>query len=330
MGNYWSDKRVLITGGLGFIGSNLAIKLVGLGARVTIVDSMIDFLGGNEFNIAPIRDSPLLKINISNVCNRECMEHLVKNQEHIFHLASQVSHVLGQIDPFPDIQHNILGTAILMEACKKNNHSVKILYTGTRGQYGAAMKNPVPEESSLAPLGLHEITKVAVEQMICDYHKRHKIKSVLTRLTNIYGPRAQMKSDKYCVVNWFVRQALDGGTIKLHGGGFYKRDFLYVDDCTDDLLKLAENDAAYGQIFNVGNDSSVSFAEVGECIVQIAGSGRIEKTEFTPERKLNEPGDIYLDISKIKRTIKMSPRTELKEGIKKTVDFYRENKAHYW
>lgn len=330
MSTYWNGKHVLITGGLGFIGSTLAIKLVQLGAHVTIVDAMIPFLGGNEFNIDPIRENPLLKVNISNIYDRESMEHLVKNKDHIFHLASQVSHVLGQTDPLPDIHYNILGTTTLLEACKKNNPHVKILYTGTRGQYGPAMHNPIPEEASLAPLGLHEITKVAAEQILAQYHKRHGIKSILTRLTNIYGQRAQMKSDKYCVVNWFVRQALENQTITLHGGGNYKRDFLFVEDCVGDLLQLAEKEEAYGNIYNVGNDTAVSFAEIAAIIISVVGSGKTQTTDFTQERKMNEPGDIYLDISKIKKVIDWKIRTSLCEGIQKTVNFYKAHKEHYY
>ena len=330
MANYWEKKRVLITGGMGFIGSNLAIKLIEQGAFVTIVDAMIPFLGGNEFNLDQIKNSPLLHINISNIHDKESMEHLVKWQDHIFHLASQVSHILGQTDPFPDIDYNIMGTAVLLEACKKNNPTVKILYTGTRGQYGPSTFNPVPEDASLDPLGMHEITKVAAEKIFLEYHKRHKIKCIVTRLTNIYGPRAQMKSDKYCVVNWFIRQALEAETIKLYAGGNYKRDFLFVDDCVDDLLKLAEKDAAYGNIYNVGNTDIASFAEIAHSIVAIVGSGKIENTEFTAERKATEPGDIFLDISKIRRTIDWIPRTTMKDGIKKTVEFYKANKQYYY
>ncbi len=330
MSTYWQGKRVLVTGGLGFIGSTLAIRLVQLGSYVTIVDAMIPFLGGNEFNIDIIKNSPLLKVNISNIYDRESMEHLVKNQDHIFHLASQVSHILGQIDPLPDIQYNILGTTTLLEACKKNNPSVKILYTGTRGQYGPAMHNPIPEEASLSPLGLHEITKVAAEQILLQYHKRHCIKSILTRLTNIYGPRAQMRSDKYCVVNWFIRLALENQTISLHGGGNYKRDFLFVDDCVGDLIQLAEKEEAYGNIYNIGNDTAVSFAEIAQLIIAIAETGQTQTTDFTQERKMNEPGDIYLDITKIRKTISWQQRTSLREGIQKTVAFYRQHKNHYY
>lgn len=330
MESYWEKKRVLITGGLGFIGSTLAIRLVEHGAYVTIVDAMIPFLGGNEWNIESIKNSPLLKVNISNIHDKESMEHLVQNQDHIFHLASQVSHVLGQTDPFPDIDYNIMGTTVLLEACRKKNPRVKILYTGTRGQYGSTTKNPVQEEASLSPLGLHEITKVAAEQILLQYHIRHKVKCIITRLTNIYGPRAQMKSDKYCVVNWFVRQALENETIMLYAGGHYKRDFLYVDDCVDDLLKLAEKEEAYGNIYNVGNNETSSFEQVASEIVAIARSGRIGQTEFTAERKLNEPGDIFLDVSKIRRTIAWIPRTSLKEGLKKTIGFYKDNKNKYY
>lgn len=330
MDEHWNKKKVLITGGLGFIGSNLAIKLVQLSARVTIVDAMIPYLGGNEFNVYPIKDHPLLKINISNIVDKESMEHLVKGQDFIFHLASQVSHVLGQTDPFPDLHYNILGTVALLEACKKNNPHARILYTGTRGQYGPTMKNPISEEASLAPLGLHEITKVAAEQILLEYHKRHHIKCILTRLTNIYGPRAQMRSDKYCVANWFIRQAMENEKIKLHGGGLYKRDFLFVDDCILDLLHLAEKEEAYGNIYNVGNTDVVSFAELAETIVQLAGSGIIEKTDFTPERKTTEPGDIYLDVTKLRKTIAWSPRTPLREGLQKTIDFYKQHKQEYF
>lgn len=328
--DYWKGKRVLITGGLGFIGSTLAIRLIQLEAYVTIVDAMIPSLGGNEFNIDPIKSSPLLKVNISNIYDRESMEHLVKNQDHIFHLASQVSHVLGQTDPFPDIQYNIVGTATLLEACKKNNPQIKIISTGTRGQYGPAMHNPVSEEASLSPLGLHEITKITAEHILLDYHRRHKIKCLLTRLTNIYGPRGQMKSDKYGVVNWFIRQALENQTISLHGGGNYKRDFLFVDDCISDLLQLAEKEEAYGNIYNVGNDAIVSFSEIARIIVEVVGSGKTETTDFTQERKMNEPGDIYLDITKIKKTIAWQPRTPFLEGIQKTVAFYQKYKHHYY
>ena len=330
MEGYWKEKNVLITGGLGFLGSSLAVQLVQLGARVTIVDAMIPTLGGNYFNIEPIRQSPLLTINISNITDKESMEHLVRGKDHIFHLASQVSHVLGQTDPFPDIQYNIVGTAALLEACKKNNPQVKILYTGTRGQYGPAMHNPVPEEASLAPLGMHEITKVAAEQILLDYHKIHGVKSVLTRITNVYGPRAQMKSNKFCVVNWFIRQALEGDTINLFGGGLYKRDFLFVEDCVYDLLALAENNEAYGKIFNVGNTNTASFADIARWIVEIAGSGQIKTTEFSQERKANEPGDIYLDVSKIKAIIPWKERTSFEEGLRKTIEYYKKHKEEYF
>lgn len=187
---YWAGKEVLITGGLGFLGSNLAIELLGLGATVTIVDAMIPYLGGNEFNIDPVKDHPHLRVNISNIQDRDTMEHLVKKKDHIFHLASQVSHVLGASDPLPDIEHNIVGTAAILQACRNQNPSVKLLYTGTRGEYGSATVNPVDEDASLRPLGVHEVTKVAAENLLVAYHRRHGIRSILTRLTNIYGPRA--------------------------------------------------------------------------------------------------------------------------------------------
>lgn len=328
--NYWAGKQVLVTGGLGFLGSNLVIKLLGLGARVTIVDAMIPHLGGNEFNIEPVKDDPRLRVNIGNIQDCDTMEHLVKGMDHIFHLASQVSHILGERDPIPDIQHNIVGTAAILQSCRINNPGVKLLYTGTRGQYGSAMKNPVAEDASLRPLGVHEATKLAAENFLLAYHRRHGIRCVLTRLTNIYGPRAQMKSGSYGVVNWFVRQALEGGTIALHGGGSYKRDFLFVDDCIQDLLQLAESEEAHGEVFNVGSDTVASYADIARLIIEIAGSGRAEVTDFTEERKSTEPGDIYLDVSKLKRTIDWGPRTALEEGLHQTIAFYQAHREWYF
>ena len=328
--NYWAGKEVLITGGLGFLGSNLAIKLLELDATVTIVDAMVPYLGGNEFNVDAVKDNPRLRVNISNIQDRDTMEHLVKNKDHIFHLASQVSHVLGASDPLPDIEHNIIGTAAILQACRSTNPTVKLLYTGTRGQYGSTTVNPVGEDASLRPLGVHEATKVAAENLLLAYHRRHGIQSILTRLTNIYGPRAQVKSGTYGVVNWFIRQALEGDTIKLHGGGLYKRDFLFVDDCIQDLLQLAENEEAYGEVFNVGSDTVASYAEIAQLIVEIAGSGRTENSEFTEERKSTEPGDIYLDVSKLKATIDWKPRTEVGEGLRQTIAFYKAHRERYF
>jgi UDP-glucose 4-epimerase len=325
---HFFSRNVLITGGLGFIGSNLAISLVELGANVTIVDGMIQGYGGNLYNVNPIKEK--ICVNYCDICDVCAMNHIVRDQDYIFHLAGQVSHILSLSDPFPDIEFNIKGTTILMEACKKFNPSTKIIYTGTRGQYGPATTLPVNEDAPTNPRGIYEISNLTAEKIIKIYNDIHQVKSVLLRLTNIYGPRAQMKHSQYGVVNWFIRLALDNSVIPVFGDGRILRDFLYIDDCVEGLLMCAVNDSAIGEIFNLGVDKPNNFVELADKIVTIAGTGRWEFSPFSAERKAQEPGDFYSDISKITKTVGWEPKTSLEDGLKITIDYYRCNKSRYW
>jgi UDP-glucose 4-epimerase len=324
----FNDTNCLVTGGLGFIGSNLALRLVELGANVTLVDAMIPEYGGNLFNIEPIKDQ--VTVNFGDICDSHAMNWLVCEQDYVFHLAGQVSHVMSLSNPFPDIEFNIKGTAVIMEALRRFNPRAKLVFTGTRGQYGPVVKLPVDEEAPTNPKGLYEISNLTAESIIKVYNDVHDIRSVLLRLTNVYGPRAQMKHSQYGVANWFVRLAIDGQTIPVFGDGNILRDFLYVEDCVEALLMSAVCDEAIGEILNVGVDKPTSFVELTEAIIRVAGSGRWEFAPFTPERKAQEPGDFYSDISRIRRVVGWMPTTSLEEGLRRTIDYYRCNKAHYW
>lgn len=321
-------KRALITGGMGFLGSNLAIALVYLGADVTIADAMIPGYGGNLFNIEPVKD--FVRVNFCDIRDPNAMNYLVKGQDYVFHLAGQVDHVLSLTDPYPDIEINITGTAVVMEALKKHNPGARVIYTGTRGQYGPATKLPVSEDAPTYPKGLHEISNLTAEKIVQMYNDAHRIPGVMLRLTNIYGPRAQMQHPRYGVVNWFVRLALEDGTIKVFGDGQIKRDFLYSEDCVDAILMCAACDRAYGEIFNVASGVPVNFVELAETLIKVVGSGRWEFAPFTPERAAQEPGDFYADISKIKRVVGWQPVTSLSDGLRRTAEYYRQHKAHYW
>ena len=324
----FAGVKCLITGGLGFIGSSLAIRLVQMGAEVTVVDAMIPEYGGNMFNIEPVKND--VHINLCDVCDTHAMNYLVREQDYVFHLAGQVSHVLSLSNPFPDIEFNIIGTAVLMEACKKDNPGARVIYTGTRGQYGPAVKLPVSEDAPTNPKGIYEISNLTAEKIIKVYNDVHDISSVLLRLTNVYGPRAQMKHSHYGVVNWFIRLAVDDETIKVFGDGSILRDFLYVDDCVEALLMSAVCEEATGEVLNVGIDRPTNFVELAETIVSVAGTGRWEFAPFSPERKAQEPGDFYSDVSKIKRIVGWEPTTLLEDGLRKTIAYYRHYKAHYW
>lgn len=328
MSGPWTNQHVLITGGLGFIGSTLAIRLVEAGALVTIVDGMIPEYGGNLFNIAPVRDR--VTVNFGDICDRLAMNWLVQGQDYVFHLAGQVSHVKSLTDPFSDIEYNIKGTTVVMEALRHHNPRAKIIFTGTRGQYGPATCLPVAETAPTNPKAIYEISNLTAEKIIQAYHQTHGIPAVMLRLTNIYGPRAQMRHSQYGVVNWFVRQALDGTPIKVFGSGNILRDFLYVDDCVDALLMVAQAEPAVGEVFNVGRDQPTTFLELAKALERLCPGCTWGLAPFSAERAAQEPGDFYSNIDKIRSIVGWSPRTDLEDGLRQTLSYYREHSAHYW
>lgn len=324
----FSGARVLITGGLGFIGSNLAARLVEAGAEVTLLDAMIEGHGGNLFNIEPIRDRVI--VNLSDIREETSLGYLVRGKDFVFHLAGQNDHVLSLTNPYPDIDINIKGSAVLLEACKRHNPQARLVYTGTRGEYGAAVKLPVDEDQPMNPRGIYELSSLTAQRLFHIYHHNHGVRSVTLRLTNIYGERAQMQHHRFGVANWFVRLAIDDQVVTVYGDGSIMRDFLYVTDTVDAILQCALCEQAYGDVFNVGNDTTSSFGELATEIVRLAGSGRIEYVPFSKERAAAEPGDYCSDISKIARVVGWRPATSLEDGLRRTIAFYRENKSHYW
>ncbi len=323
-----AGKSVLITGGLGFIGSNLAIRLVGEGARVAICDAMIEGYGGNFENLREVRRD--VEIHVADVRDESAMAGLVEGRDVVFHLAAQVSHVMSFSNPYPDIDINIKGTAALLEACRKHNPQAVVVRSGTRGQYGPAVRLPVSEEAPSDPRGLYEISQLSAEMICRTYTRIHGIRTVPLRLTNIYGPRAQMKHPHFGVVNWFVRLALDGKPIPIFGTGGILRDFLYVDDCVEALVRAAQEPAAIGEILNVGNDQASTFLEVAKLLQDLVPGTTIEFTDFSPERKAQEPGDFVSDIAKIRRLLAWEPSVDLREGLSRTVAFYRERRGDYF
>jgi UDP-glucose 4-epimerase len=324
----WKGRRVLVTGGLGFIGSNLARRLVKEGALVTLCDALIEGYGGNPANVAEIRGD--VEIVGSDVRDAAAMERLVEGRDVVFHLAAQVSHVMSLSNPYPDIDINIKGTAVLLEACRKTNPRAVVVRSGTRGQYGPAVKLPVSEETPSDPRGIYEISQLSAEMICRTYTRIHGIPTVPLRLTNVYGPRGQMKHSQFGVVNWFVRLALEGRPIPVFGSGRILRDFLYVDDCVDALVRAAAEPRAVGEILNVGHDRPSTFLEVAEILRELVPGTEIEFTDFTPERRAQEPGDFVSDITKIRGMLGWEPRVSLREGLSRTADFYRERRADYF
>lgn len=324
----FQGRRVLITGGLGFLGSNLAIRLADLGARLTLLDAMMADHGGNTFNIEPIQDRVV--VNFSDVRDEASLKYLIQGQDFIFHLAGQNDHVLSLTNPFPDIDINIRGALTLLENCRHFNPEVKLIYSGTRGEYGSAIRLPVSEDQALNPRGVYELSSMAAQQLFRIYNDRHSLRSITLRLTNIYGERAQMKHNRFGVANWFVRQAMDDQTIQVFGDGSILRDFLYVQDAVGAMLAASATESAYGEVLNVGNDTASSFRDLAALVVEMAGKGRWQYAAFSPERAAQEPGDFISDISKIRRLTGWSPTTSLRDGLERTIRYYQQNQSRYW
>ena len=322
------DRSVLVTGGLGFIGSSLVRRLVQAGARVAVLDALIPEYGGNWFNLADVDDDA--SVTIGDIRDVDLVDAMVEGQDLIFHCAAQVSHVKSLTDPFPDIDINIKGTAILLEACRKYNPSARIVKLGTRGQYGPSTRLPVTEDAPLAPRGIYELSLLSSEQLMGIYHRMHGLPVTCLRLTNIYGPRAQMRHSRFGVANWFVRLAMEGQRIPVFGSGRIKRDFLYIDDCVDAILRVTACAESNGEIYNVGSDQPSDFLELARTAVSEAGTGSWGFEPFSLERKMQEPGDFYSSIDKIHAVTGWRPTTPLAQGVRKTIDFYRRFGSHYW
>ena len=321
-------KSVLVTGGLGFIGSNLARRLLAEGARVTLCDALIEGYGGNLANIREIRSE--VEVDASDIRDAIAMERLVEGRDVIFHLAAQVSHVMSLSNPYPDIDINIKGTAVLLEACRKRNPQALIVRSGTRGQYGPAVKLPVSEETPSDPRGIYEISQLSAEMICRTYTRIHRIRTVPLRLTNIYGPRGQMKHSQFGVVNWFARLALEGRPIPIFGSGKILRDFLYVDDCVEALLLAASEPAAVGEVLNVGHDRP---SHVSRGRRNPAGDrpGHAHRVHGLHSRAAG-PGARRLRLRHHQDPAApgWEPRVALREGLARTVEFYRERRADYF
>lgn len=323
----FQSKKVLITGGAGFIGSNLAIKLISLGAEVTLVDNFLEGFGGNKFNIEPIKND--VNLIEADIRDESTMEKILQNKEYIFHLAGLNDHVAALKNPYPDLEVNIIGTTKLLETLKKVNQDCVIVYGGTRAEYGPSTQLPVNEEAATNPKGLYEISALTAQKIFLFYGRSTKIKPVCLRLTNLYGPRAQIKHNRTGVASWFVRELLVRKKIPIMGEGKILRDFLYVDDAVEAMLGTALTEECYHEILNVGDPKPMNFVEYGNALIKAAGFGELEFIPMSVDRKTQEPGDYYSDIQKINSKTGWQPTTKLEDGVKKTLKFYTENLNKY-
>jgi UDP-glucose 4-epimerase len=324
----FKDKDILITGGLGFIGSNLCRHLVNYGARIVLVDSLIPEYGGNFFNISGIEDR--VQVNIADIRDRSGINHLVRGRDFIFNIAGQVSHIDSMMDPMTDLEINCRSQISLLEACRQNNPAVKIVFAGTRQVYGKPKYIPVDEAHLLLPTDVNGINKMAGEWYHILYNNVYGIRAVSLRLTNTLGPGLLMKHNRQGFIPWFIRLAIEGEEIKVFGNGQQKRDINYIDDVVRAFLMAAASDKANGEIFNLGGKEPVTLLELTQKIIKAAGSGSYVLKPFPPEKKKIDIGDYWGDYRKINTTLGWEPEVTLEDGLTRTVDYYRKFREHYW
>jgi UDP-glucose 4-epimerase len=324
---FYRGRRVMITGGLGFIGSNLARELVTLGARVLLVDSLIPEYGGNLFNIDGIEDQ--VRVNVADVRQQSTMNYLVRDQDVIFNLAGQVSHIDSMQDPYTDLEINCRSQLSILEACRRYNPAVKVVFAGTRQVYGRPDSVPVTERHLVRPTDINGINKAAGEYYHLVYNNVFGVRACSLRLTNIYGPRQLIKHNRQGFIAWFIRLALEDREIQIYGDGSQIRDFVYVADCADAFLRAGASDASNGQVLNVGGAEPIAHRDLVQLLISVAGAGRYRFVEWPLDKKAIDVGDFYADSSLIGRTLGWQPSTPLRTGLAQTLDFYRAHLGQY-
>lgn len=324
---YYKNKNVLITGGLGFLGSSIAEKLLKADAKITLVDNLHPLYGGNKFNVESIKDN--VHVIIDDIRNEEVMAPLIQKSDLIFHLAAQVSYIDSLSMPFEDLDLNAQTTLKILENCRKLNPKVRVVFSSSRMVYGKVNQPIVTEDSETNPLSLYGIHKLTSEKYLLMYYKDFGIPTTVLRLTNPYGPKQQIKHSKYSLVGWFIRQAMEGKTIKIYGDGQQLRDYVFVDDIVEAMIRSAASDHAAGEVINVGSGVSSKFSDMVHDVVKIVGKGKIEFIPWPENYEKVETGDISVDISKLSAIANWKSEYSLIEGIEATYSYYKKNISHY-
>ncbi len=328
MREFFAGKKVLITGGLGFIGSNLAHRLVEWDAEVLLVDSLIPEYGGNLRNIAGIENR--VKVNIADVRDQHGMNYLVQNQDYLFNLAGQTSHLDSMRNPYTDLEINCKSQLSILEACRRQNPGIKIVYASTRQIYGAPQYLPVDENHPICPKDVNGINKMAGEAYHILYANVYGIRTCALRLTNTYGPRMRVKDARQTFLGIWIRQAIAGEEIQVYGTGNQLRDLNYVDDVVEALILAAIDDEANGKVFNLGALSTISLKDLAALLIEVNGEGSYKVVPFPTELKAIDIGDYYGNFTVISKTLGWNPSVDLREGLALTLEYFRKNREFYW
>ncbi|AUP81063.1 GDP-mannose 4,6-dehydratase [Flavivirga eckloniae] len=321
------NKNVLITGGLGFIGSNLAIKLVELGANVTVLDSLIPEYGGVLQNVETVKDK--IKINFSDVRDKFSIKYLIKNQDFLFNLAGQTSHMDSMTNPFQDLEINAKAQLSILEACRAHNPDIKIVFASTRQLYGKPQYLPVDENHPIIPVDVNGINKMSGENYHLLYNNVYGIKTSVLRLTNTYGPRLRIKDARQTFLGIWIRNVIEDKPFLIFGDGLQVRDYNYVDDVVDAFILCALSEKTNGHIYNLGDSNPINLKETASILIEENRKGTYEMIPFPEDRKSIDIGDFYANFDKISQDLGWYPKTSFREGIRETLAYYKQNMADY-
>jgi UDP-glucose 4-epimerase len=325
--NLISNKNILITGGMGFIGSNLARRLLDLNNQVTVVDSLIPEYGGNLRNLSDVKDR--ISINLSDIRDKYSIREIIKGQDYLFNLAGQTSHLDSMENPFIDLDINAKAQLSILEACRKNNPDIRIVFASARQIYGKPSYLPVDENHPLDPVDINGINKIAGEQYHILYHKVHGIASSVLRLTNTYGPRMRIKDARQTFLGIWIRNLLQGIPIQVFGDGKQRRDYNFVDDVIDALLLTATSDNAIGRAYNLGSPAPMSLEETASIMCSQVKGSSYELVPFPEERKAIDVGDFVCDYSSFSKALNWEPKTSFEEGISRSLNFFKGELDYY-
>jgi len=322
----FKNKKVVITGGLGFIGSNIAHRIVNYGAHVVLIDSMTPGCGGNYYNVNEIQDN--VEIIEKNLCDEDVVDYITDETDYIFNMAAKTSHMDSLKDPIADMESNVKAHILILDKIKRLGKPVKIVYTSTRQVYGKSVYLPVDEKHLKQPLDINGINKLSGEQYHMLYHRLYGLNCTVLRLTNTYGPRMRIKDTKQNFLGMWTKNIVQGIPIEVWGGA-QVRDYNYIDDVVDALVLSVTEDKAIGKIYNLGGDETITLRDLAEIFSFIDKNTKINSREFPEDRKLLDIGDFYSDAGYIKGTLGWAPKIKLQEGLKKTLEYYQKNLEYY-
>lgn len=317
---FYRGLKVVVTGGLGFIGSNLARRLVELGADVSVVDSLLPNTGGNCANLKDLENR--LRIQIVDLRNAEKIASLIRGQSVVFNLAGTVSHLDSMTDPLSDMGANVHGQIVLLEACRRYIPEARIVFASTRQIYGRPISCPVDESHPISPVDVNGINKDAAESYHSLYHQVYGMQTVSLRLTNTFGPRMRVKDARQTFLGIWIRRVLEDAVFEVWGGD-QKRDLTYVDDAVDAFLVAAACSDAQGCVFNIGGSPPVTLTALAKSLVTITGKGRFEIKEFPPERLRIDIGDYFANDQRFRQLTGWAASVTLEEGLARTVAYFR-------